>query len=138
MVKFSASFAIKGQENLNPERYSRKIQRGALRAMDRTMSEASQVAQDYYMSKRKSTNPVSKVVDSFSYNVGLGVFKSVVGIVTAGGSKAPHAIYVDQPRRLRDGKMWPGYNFMEVGYLYAIERFPVYMRYETMMEIQRL
>ena len=88
-----------------------------LKAAERVAEQGQSIAKASYLSqKKKDPKLPSRVIDSFGMVVNnLGAEKQVKAIVFAGGPAAPHAIWTDQPRKLRNGKTWPGYKYMETG-----------------------
>lgn len=90
--------------------------KGALnRAASRVAEEIIQKAREIYAKKRKTNHPTSLVIDSMTYNLQSSSDLSVFLQVFCDGVKAPHARWVEWPRRFRNGKMFPGYFFMSDG-----------------------
>jgi hypothetical protein len=67
----------------------------------------------HYLERRKSEDPVSMIVNSFGYKLNAGDTKFVLDVIS-GGTTAPHAKFVEYPR-----KGFTGYGFMKAGAEYA-------------------
>lgn len=92
----------------NPEKQMLPVMISSASKIAKVVEQASK--QDY-MNKRKSKNSGSFVFGSFVVEPGKATgAKEVRAIVFAGGQEAPHAVYVDQDRVLRNGKMWSEVN----------------------------
>lgn len=98
------------------------------RAINRAMTnlglEIIQHAQEVYASKRKSTNPISMIMDSFVYDLDSSGNVQLL-TVSVGGIEAPHARFVEYPRQ-----SFPGYFFMEAGKQYGMQIFIPLIREE--------
>lgn len=100
--------------------WMKKIQSGkygdVLRlAAQRLADEVIEHAQMDYMSKRKTDDPQSMIMDSFYYQLESGKNSFVLEVI-AGGAKAPHLKYVEYKR-----KGFDGYYFMAAGAEYGRE-----------------
>ena len=67
----------------------------------------------HYLERRKSDDPVSMIVNSFYYKLDASETSFVLDVIS-GGTTAPHAKYVEYPR-----KNFDGYGFMKAGAEYA-------------------
>ena len=85
------------------------------RAASRVAEEIIQKAREVYAKKRVTRDPTSLVIDSMTYNIKSSPDLSVFLQVFCDGVKAPHARWVEWPRRFRNGRMFPGYFFMGEG-----------------------
>lgn len=85
-----------------------------VRAANKLANMTIQHAQEYYISKRKSDDPVSMIIDSFGYELQDATGTSFNLLITAGGPSAPYAKYVEHSR-----KGFEGYGFMKKGAEYA-------------------
>ena len=104
----------KGIENFKPIDIV-KIKTAMENTVKRVNEEIIESARMDYISKRKSTDPVSLVIDSMSYNIRHNGELHIISTIFCDGSKAPHAIYVHEDRTLKNGALWKGYKFLDAG-----------------------
>jgi hypothetical protein len=117
------SFNIKVDYNTNMvSNIVGRLRLAAERSVNRVSEEIKNFAVTDYFIQRKTDNPESFIIKSFfvipAYFVGMS---QVWGHVVAGGPGtlpnpnpvAPYAVYVDQGHTYKNGKVFPGYHFME-------------------------
>jgi hypothetical protein len=77
-----------------------------------------------YKEKRQKREMPSQIIDSIQYEIGASNAFTVTGAVFA---DSPRAIYLEEDRRLRNGKLWSSvnpdapYKFMETGFNKGVE-----------------
>jgi len=119
-VNYTGKILTKGFESV--------IGDALVNTVKRVAKVSEEAAKKDYASKRKTKTPPlsqSRIISSFHYTAHRAGLLSAVAIVFAGGPKAPHAIYVDQPR-----KGFAGYKFMEAGMREGAERAPEIVKEE--------
>ena len=121
LVHFIAGFGCLGDKNMFRVDFNisklptNVISRGKVKnALNSAAQKVAEVvieeARMDYISKRKSTDPESMVIDSMKYNLDGEGDLSVSLVVFCDGATAPHAKYVEFPRQ-----GFPGYFFMKAG-----------------------
>ena len=99
----------------NPVKYTKKVTSLALpNAAKRLNDIGLRAAKNSYSKQRKASGP-SELLSSFVDKIENVSGTKVIGIIQAGGSQAPYAVWVNFGHRLRNGQWWEGYDFMGDG-----------------------
>lgn len=107
---------VKDNRKVKPEiNFGRRVGRAMITTANRIAEKSLHISREYYMEQRKTKEMPSVIFGNFAYKTDITGINKVTAIVFVNESRAPHAIYVDQDRKLRNGKTWKGYHFMEKG-----------------------
>ena len=115
-MKITHKITKTGQLPTHEELLSNFASKG-VEVMNKVLKIDQEAAIKDYSSKRKTNKMPSKIISSFNYNIESANKVRIVGIVFAGGPKAPYLEYVDKGHSFRGGKgRFEGYHFMDVGF----------------------
>ena len=87
-------------------------------ALNELLQIGEKAAKEDYLNKKKSIPKMpSMIIASFGYKIDKTTQLSAHGVIFAGGSRAPYAVYVDEGHNYRGkkGGRFEGYHFMKTG-----------------------
>jgi len=105
---------------MGPQKFEAEIGEMLYRAAGRLATEMEKEAKVTYESKRIAAKR-NQVIKSFAIRTLKTAKNGAIAVVSSGGSKAPHAVFLEYDRRLRNGNMWSAVNpnapyaFMKAG-----------------------